>query len=149
MLSSKVFSEILWLGASLVVQWLTFLTPNAGSLGSIPGQGTRSHVLQLRALMLQLKSHTRQQKLKISRVPTKTWCSQINAKKKRKNFGLPHPIVSAHLTHSYLQEKPGSSFRVGIFNFWYHWCGQIPCTPDWSVLVSFGLDLLNIYVFLI
>ena len=107
MLSSKVFSEILWLGASLVVQWLTFLTPNAGSLGSIPGQGTRSHMLQLRVLMLQLKFHMRQQKLKISRVPTKTWCSQINAKKKKNNFGLPHPIVSAHLTVTY-RKSPGA-----------------------------------------
>ena len=148
MLSSKVFSEILWLGASLVVQWLTFLTPNAGSLGSIPGQGTRSHMLQLRVLMLQLKFHMRQQKLKISRVPTKTWCSQINAKKKKKQlwFTTSHCLCTPH---SYLQKKPGSSFCVGIFNFWYHWCGQIPRTPDWSVLVSFGLDLLNICVFLI
>ena len=95
MLSSKVFSEILWLGASLVVQWLTFLTPNAGSLGSIPGQGTRSHMLQLRVLMLQLKFHMRQQKLKISRVPTKTWCSQINAKKKKTTL-VYHIPLSLH-----------------------------------------------------
>ena len=31
-------------------------TPNAGSLGWIPGWETRSHLLQLRVLMLQLKS---------------------------------------------------------------------------------------------
>ena len=29
---------------SLVVQWLKLHTPNAGGLGSIPGQGTRSHM---------------------------------------------------------------------------------------------------------
>ena len=29
--------------------------PNAGGLGSIPGQGTRSHMSQLRVRMLQLK----------------------------------------------------------------------------------------------
>ena len=29
-------------GTSLVVQWLRLHTPNAGGLGSIPGQGTRS-----------------------------------------------------------------------------------------------------------
>ena len=34
--------------ASLVVQWLRLLTPNAGGLGLIPGQGTRSCVSQLR-----------------------------------------------------------------------------------------------------
>ena len=31
------------LGTSLVVQWLRLHAPNAGGLGSIPGQGTRSH----------------------------------------------------------------------------------------------------------
>ena len=36
------------LGTSLVVQWLRLRAPNAGGLGSIPGQGTRSHMLQLK-----------------------------------------------------------------------------------------------------
>ena len=31
---------------SLVVQWLRLHAPKAGGLGSIPGQGTRSHMLQ-------------------------------------------------------------------------------------------------------
>ena len=31
-------------GTSLVAQWLRLRTPNAGGPGSIPGQGTRSHV---------------------------------------------------------------------------------------------------------
>ena len=31
-----------------MVQWLRLCTPNAGDPGSIPGQGTRSHMLQLR-----------------------------------------------------------------------------------------------------
>ena len=34
-------------GPSQGVQWLRLCTPNAGGLGSIPGQGTRSHMLQL------------------------------------------------------------------------------------------------------
>ncbi|TEA37689.1 hypothetical protein DBR06_SOUSAS9210004, partial [Sousa chinensis] len=29
---------------SLVVQWLRLRAPNAGGPGSIPGQGTRSHM---------------------------------------------------------------------------------------------------------
>ena len=37
-------------GTSLVVQWLRLCTPNAGVPGSIPGQGTRSHMLQLKVL---------------------------------------------------------------------------------------------------
>ena len=35
-------------GTSLAVQWLRLHAPNAGVPGSIPGQGTRSHMLQLR-----------------------------------------------------------------------------------------------------
>ena len=49
-------------GASLVVQWLRLKAPNAGS---IPGQGSRSHMPQL----------------KILSVAAKTWCSQTNKKK--------------------------------------------------------------------
>ena len=33
---------------SLVVLWLKLCAPNAGCLGLIPGQGTKSHRLQLR-----------------------------------------------------------------------------------------------------
>ena len=47
---------------SLVVQWLIFCPPLAGGLGSIPGQGTRSHMLQPR----------------VHRPKTKTWSSKIN-----------------------------------------------------------------------
>ena len=52
-----------------MVQRLRLCTPNAGGPGSIPGQGTRSHRLQLRVCMLQLK---------ITHAATKTWHSQIN-----------------------------------------------------------------------
>ena len=37
-----------------VVQWLKLHAPNAGGPGSIPGQGTRSHMLQPRVHMPQL-----------------------------------------------------------------------------------------------
>ena len=40
---------------SLVVQWLRLCAPNAGVPGLIPGYGTRSHMLQLRVWMPQLK----------------------------------------------------------------------------------------------
>ena len=42
-------------GISLVVQWLRLQAPNEGGLGSIPGQGNRSHRPQPRVHMLQLK----------------------------------------------------------------------------------------------
>ena len=38
-------------GTSLVVQWLRLCAPSAGTLGSIPGQGTRSHMLQLKEIV--------------------------------------------------------------------------------------------------
>ena len=44
------------IGTSLVVQWLRLCAPNAGGLVSIPGQGTRSHLQQLRVHMPQLKT---------------------------------------------------------------------------------------------
>ena len=54
---SSFFSqnENSFIGTSLVVQWLRLLAPNAQGLGSIPGQGTRSHLLQLRVHLLRLK----------------------------------------------------------------------------------------------
>ena len=42
----EVFQVIL--GIFLVFQWLRFQPPKAEGLGSTPGQGTRSHMLQLR-----------------------------------------------------------------------------------------------------
>ena len=39
----------------MVVQWLRLHAPNAGGPGSIPGQGTRPHMLQPRVCMPQLK----------------------------------------------------------------------------------------------
>ena len=55
----------------LMIQWLRLCASNAGGLGSIPGQGPRSHMLQLRAHLLQWRQ-------KIPCAATKTWCSQVN-----------------------------------------------------------------------
>ena len=40
--------KVLFSGTSLVVYWLGLCAPKAGALGSITGQGTRSHRPQLR-----------------------------------------------------------------------------------------------------
>ena len=45
----------LLIGASLVVQWMRPCALNAKEPGSIPDEGTRSHMLQMRLNMLQLK----------------------------------------------------------------------------------------------
>ena len=56
----------------MVVQWLRLCAPNAGGPGSTPGQGTGSHMVQL----------------KILRATTKTKHSQIN---ERRGFGKIKP----------------------------------------------------------
>ena len=50
------YTKLLFGGTSLVVQWLSLCTPNAGDVGKIPGQRTRSHSPKLRVHMLQLKT---------------------------------------------------------------------------------------------
>ena len=67
------------MGPSLVVQWLKLSASNARGLGLIPGQGTRSHMQQLRVCLSQLKNlRLQQQILKILSVAIKTRHSQIN-----------------------------------------------------------------------
>ena len=43
---------------SLAVQWLKLCASNAGGPDSIPGQGTRSHMLQLKVLCAVIKTLT-------------------------------------------------------------------------------------------
>ena len=52
---------------SLAVQWLRLLAPNAGDLGSIPGQRTRSHMLQP-SLQAQLKFCIQQLRLSMAKL---------------------------------------------------------------------------------
>ena len=47
-IKSHVLLRLKLPGTSLVVQWLRLHAPNAEGQGSIPGQGTRSHMPQLR-----------------------------------------------------------------------------------------------------
>ena len=75
-----------------MVQWLRLRTSKAGAPGSVPGQGTRSHMLQLRVVhMPQLKqSSMLQLRIPVLQVKTlhstsKTRCSQIN---KQTNFKM-------------------------------------------------------------
>ena len=51
--------KLLFVGTSLVVQWLRLHAPNArGGPGSVPGQRTRSHGPQLRVLMPKQRTGT-------------------------------------------------------------------------------------------
>ena len=54
-LFSKMGIIVFRLWTSLVVRWLGLCVPSVQGLGSILGQGTRSHMPQLRVHMLQLK----------------------------------------------------------------------------------------------
>ena len=64
------------IGTSPVVQSLRLWDSNAGGLGSVPGQGTRSHMPQVRVHML---------KLKRSCMPQLRQHSQINKEQTNKN----------------------------------------------------------------
>jgi len=60
--------KITYRGTSLVVQWLRLRSPIAGGMGSIPGQGTRSHMPQLVQLnnkykKIKIKSYIRMKHL--------------------------------------------------------------------------------------
>ena len=50
--------QILTLGTWLVVQWLRLHIPSAGGLGSIPGQGTKARMPQLRVYVAQGREKT-------------------------------------------------------------------------------------------
>ena len=56
----KIYIKFIYLGTSLVVHWLRLHAPNAGGPGSIPGQGTRSHMPQRRSRTRQQRSHVPQ-----------------------------------------------------------------------------------------
>ena len=62
-------------GDSLVGQWLRRRTPYAGGPGSIPGQGTRFHMLQLRIGMPKLKILGAATKIEGPSASTDTWNS--------------------------------------------------------------------------
>ena len=73
-------------GTLLVAQWLRLCTPNGGGLVSTPSQGSRAHMLQLRALMLQLKiphaitktRHNQMKKLKEkSQLQVSSWVAWV------------------------------------------------------------------------
>ena len=80
-----------------MAQWLRLHTPNAGDPGSIPCQGPRSHMPQLRVCMPRLKSLHATTK-KIPSATAKTWYSHINIFKKERN-----PTKGWSLVHSNMQ----------------------------------------------
>ena len=68
-----------------MVQWLTLCAPNAGGPGSIPGQGTRCHTLQL----------------KIPGAPTKTQLGQMFCFFFKEVFRKESTIIAAPMKEEY------------------------------------------------
>ena len=110
--------ETLWgsvknsIRTSLVVQWPRLHAPNAEGLGSIPGQGARSQMPQLR-----VRSHRRSN---ILHATTKTSCNQINKNKLKKkngilstwNISLSAPVTPAIVV--------GSTYKFYLFSNFSH-----------------------------
>ena len=73
--SKSVFALKALPGIFLVVQWLRFCIPNAGGPGSVPGQRTRSHMLQPRPRAAK-KTTTNSNVLNLQKLPSSTlvWC---------------------------------------------------------------------------
>ena len=86
-------------GPSLVAQWLRLRAPNARGPSSIPYQGARSHVLQLRVCMPQLK---------IPCAATKTQHSQIN-----KIINISKKREGSHVTSEAGTGKGGANSLAG------------------------------------
>ena len=95
-------------GTSLVTQWLRLQALNAGRPGSIPGQGTRSHMPQLRDHMSQLKTPYAA-RAAILCTTTKTQHSQINILKvfkKKVNYRLQCPLPPNSLYLLKIKDPP-------------------------------------------
>ena len=77
-----------------MVQWLRLCAPNAGGQGSIPGQGTRSHVSQL----------------KILHATVETQCSQINQLKAHTHTHTPGDFPGSPV----VKTSPSNERVVGL-----------------------------------
>ena len=108
-------------GMYLVVPWLSLIAPDAGGLGLIPCQGTRSHKPQIRVCMSRLKiAHAT---LKTEDPPAaKTQCSQVNffffctcrILERVLNNGCQTSMhrIPSKATESYLPVSPKKDLRI-------------------------------------
>ena len=110
---------------SLVVRWLRLHSPNARGRGSISGQGTKSHMPQLRVHMLQLK---------ILHSTTKTRSSPGSLKKKC-HFTQATAIALLSSNDS-LQRLMPSSMHVSLYAFILQTSVGKPCTLGWNFTTS-------------
>ena len=86
-------------GASLVVQWLRLCALNAGGMGSIAGQGTRSHMPQL----------------KILNASTKTRCSQIHKLTLKKKKDDAVKVLHSICQHIWKTQQWPQDWKRSVF----------------------------------
>ena len=117
---------------SLEVRWLRLCSPNAGGPGSIPGQGTRSHMAQLRIWVPQPE---------ISHAASKTHSACMCAKSLQLCSTLWDPIDYSPLgssVHGILQAKilewvsmPSSKGSFPLRDLlWFHVSDDLPALAD-------------------
>ena len=117
-----------------MIQWLRLQALNAGRPGSIPGQGTRSHMPQLRDRMSQLKTPYAT-RVAILCTTTKTQHSQINISKvfkKKVNYRLQCPLPPNSLCLLKIKDPP-MYFLYYVFSaLLFRKCnmGPIPLSGD-------------------
>ena len=85
-----------------MVQWLRLHGANAGGLGSIPGQGTRSHMLQRRVHLPQLKIVDAVSRPGTVKLKIKKTIASLNGKK-------------LHITKKSESRNMGSCGEKGLF----------------------------------
>ena len=92
-------------GTSLVVKWLRLCTPSAGVPGSIPGQGTRSHMSQFKVL----HAVTKTQNSKIISLKKESWdrlCDHWTGLQRSPAISVDHPRVQVQNKSLEVSESP-------------------------------------------
>ena len=109
-----------------MIQWLRLQALNAGHPGSIPGQGTRSHMPQLRDRMSQLKTPYAT-RVAILCTATKTQHSQIHILKvfkKKVNYRLQCPLPPNSLCLLKIKDPPMQQQCIFCTAFSVHYCSE-------------------------
>ena len=74
-----------------MTHWLRLHAPNAGGPGAIPSQGTRSHMLQLRVLMPQLRSWQAVTKTRHNQINKYFFLKNVYSKAPKDHIGTVEP----------------------------------------------------------
>ena len=104
---------------ALVVQWLRLRAPNAGGPRSIPGQGTRPQVLQLKhpALCNKRNHHNEKPTHRNQRVAPLATCREKPAQQQ----DPAQPKINKYINFIYIKKTYNARFSIStFFFFWLH-----------------------------